>query len=243
MEKILVIDDEKPTLAMFGLLLGAYGYNVLTAESGAAGLELFREERPSIVLTDIKMAGIDGFEVLQRIKEIDPKTEVIVITGHGDMDLAIQALNLNATDFINKPIQKHTLDNALRQAKERLKLTEPCANHISWRQAGEVTILDISGNLTALSEQGLIDAYERVSAQGARKLLLHFDKHSSINGAGIAVLIHLLSESQKRNQVVAIAGLSENFQKILKVVGVSIFASIFDNQEDALSKFSDNNYN
>ncbi|MBU0986507.1 MAG: response regulator, partial [Proteobacteria bacterium] len=186
MEKILVIDDEKPTLDMFRLLLGAYGYTVLTAESGAAGLEVFRKERPSIVLTDIKMPGIDGFEVLQRIKEIDPVTEVIVITGHGDMDLAIQALNLNATDFINKPIRKNALDSALRQAQKRLKLTATYEHHISWRQVDEISILDIRGNVTSLSEQVLIDAYENVSAQGAAKLLLHFDKHSSINGAGIA---------------------------------------------------------
>lgn len=234
MEKILVIDDEKATLVMFHLLLGAYGYNVLAAESGAAGLELFRKERPSIVLTDIKMAGIDGFEVLQRIKEIDPVTEVIVITGHGDMDLAIQAFNLNASDFINKPIQKNALDSALRRAKERLKLTRTYAHHISCRQVDGITILDIRENLTSLSEQALIEAFEHASAQGSGKLLLHFDKHSSLNGAGIAVLIHLLSESHKRNQVVAIAGLSEYFQKILKMVGITRFARIFDNEEDAL---------
>lgn len=234
MEKILVIDDEKATLAMFHLLLDAYGYNVLTAESGAAGLELFGKERPSIVLTDIKMAGIDGFEVLQRIKEIDPVTEVIVITGHGDMDLAIEAFNLNASDFINKPIQKNALDSALRRAEERLKLTRTYAHHISCRQVDGITILDIRENLTSLSEQALIEAFKHASAQGSGKLLLHFDKHSSINGAGIAVLIHLLSESHKRNQVVAIAGLSEYFQKILKMVGITRFARIFDNEEDAL---------
>jgi len=122
MNKILVIDDERATLNMFHLLLGAHGYTVLTAENGVEGLEVFRKERPPIVLTDIKMPGMDGFEVLQQIKEMDSDSEVIVITGHGDMDLAIQALNLNASDFINKPIQKDALDMALRRAEERIKL-------------------------------------------------------------------------------------------------------------------------
>ncbi len=124
MNKILVIDDERATLAMFRLFLEAYGYTVLTAENGTQGLEVFKKERPPIVLTDVKMPGMDGFEVLQQIKEMDSDSEVIVITGHGDMDLAIQALNLNASDFINKPIQKEALDVALRRAEERLKLTK-----------------------------------------------------------------------------------------------------------------------
>ena len=124
MDKILVIDDEKPTLAMFRLLLEAYGYLVLTAENGTEGLEIFRTEKPAIVITDIKMPGIDGLAVLQRIKDIDPKAGVIVITGHGDTDLAQRALEGNAVAFIHKPIKKEALDAALQKARERLGLTE-----------------------------------------------------------------------------------------------------------------------
>ena len=120
MEKILVSDDEKATLSMFRLFLDAYGYRVYMAENGAEGLEIFRKERPAIVLTDIKMPGIDGLAVLQQIKEIAPKTAVIVITGHGDTDLAEQAVALHAVDFIHKPINKEALDAALEKATEKL---------------------------------------------------------------------------------------------------------------------------
>jgi YesN/AraC family two-component response regulator len=122
MEKILVIDDEKPTLSMFRLFLDAYGYAVLTAETGAEGLEIFKKEKPAIVITDIKMPGIDGLTVLQRMKDIDPTVAVIVITGHGDTDLTKQALDRNATAFINKPIKKEALDAALKKAKVQLSL-------------------------------------------------------------------------------------------------------------------------
>ncbi len=237
MGKILVIDDEKPTLDIFQLLLGAYGYDVLTAENGSAGLEIFKKERPPIVLTDIKMPGMDGLEVLQQIKGIDPNTEVIVITGHGDMDLAVKALNLNATDFINKPIQKFDLDCALKRAEDRLKSAKDHVNEISLRTLNDVTILDIEGNVTSLSEPLLMDTYEKASERGATKILMHFNEHSSINGAGIAVLIQLLSESKKRNQVVAITGLSENFKKIFEMVGITGFAKIFDREEDAIKSF------
>ncbi|MGD9137427.1 MAG: response regulator [Desulfobacterales bacterium] len=124
MTKILVIDDEKPTLSMFRLFLEAWGYSVLTAENGSEGLEIFKKEKPAIVITDIKMPGIDGLAVLQRILDTDPKALVIVITGHGDADLAQRAMENRAVAFIHKPIKREALDAALKKARERLDLTE-----------------------------------------------------------------------------------------------------------------------
>ena len=121
MQKVLIIDDEKPTLAMFELFLDAYGFQVFTAENGEDGIMVFEKEHPSIVFTDIKMPGIDGFEVLKRIKTSAPHAVVIVITGHGDKELAKRALDLKATDFIHKPIQKEALDAALERAEKVLK--------------------------------------------------------------------------------------------------------------------------
>ena len=120
MKKILIVDDEQATLHMFQLFLSAYGYEVFVAENGAEGLAIFEKEHPRIVFTDIKMPGVDGFEVLRRIKTLDPRVEVIIITGHGDMDLAVKALSLDATDFINKPIHRTALDEALSKAEARL---------------------------------------------------------------------------------------------------------------------------
>ena len=125
MEKILVIDDEKATLSMFRLFLDAYGYSVYTAENGKEGLEIFRKEKPAIVLTDIKMPGIDGLAILRQIKEIAPQTAVIVITGHGDTALAEQAAALDAADFISKPIKKEALDAALEKAREKQNTARP----------------------------------------------------------------------------------------------------------------------
>ena len=104
--RILVIDDEQPTLKMFALILTALGHSPVTASSGEEGLRLFDDAHPDVVLTDIKMPGMDGMDVLRSLKEADPRCEVIVITGHGDVDLAIEALHLDATDFINKPVRR-----------------------------------------------------------------------------------------------------------------------------------------
>lgn len=238
MNKILVIDDEKPTIAMFRLLLGACGYEVLTAGNGSAGLEVFEAEKPPIVLTDIRMPGMGGLKVLERIKEIDPDTEVIVMTGHGDMDLAVKALNLNAADFIDKPIRKTDLDSALKRAEERLKLAKGQVNEISLQTLEDVYILNIVGNVTSISEQALVDTYEEASEKSATKIIIRFNEHVSINGAGLAILIQLLSESKKRNQVVTITGLSENFKRVFEMVGITEFAKIFDKEKDAIKSFS-----
>jgi len=234
MNKILVIDDEKPTLSMFQLFLGAYGFDVLTAQSGEEGLEVFTAQKPPIVLTDIKMPGMDGLQVLKRIKEIDPLTEVIVITGHGDMDIAIKALNLNATDFINKPIQKNDLDTALRRAKERLQLIQDKEEEVFVRVLeGGAMVIEVRGNVTSRSEPFLVSAFDKVPHGG--RIVLHFDESSSINGAGIAVLIQLLSEGERRGTSMAIAGLSENFRKVFDMVGITKFAAIHDTEDQALA--------
>ena len=118
--KILLIDDEEVNVRVLGMTLKADGYEVVSAYSGEEGLDVFKKERPPIVLTDIKMPGMDGLEVLKRIKELDEDTEVIIVTGHGDRDAAITALQYGASDFINKPIQKEALDAALARAEEIL---------------------------------------------------------------------------------------------------------------------------
>lgn len=121
-QKILLVDDEEGIRKVLGITLADIGYEVLSAENGEKALQLFRETSPPIVLTDIKMPGIDGIEVLQTIKAESPETEVIMITGHGDMELAIQSLKYDATDFITKPINDDALEIALKRANEKIVL-------------------------------------------------------------------------------------------------------------------------
>jgi PAS domain S-box-containing protein len=124
MSKLLVIDDEEGIRRMLALSLSTDGYEVLTAPGGEEGIEMFKGESPPIVLTDIKMPGADGIEVLKRIKDLDPDAEVIMITGHGDMDLAIEALKLDASDFLNKPIKDDALSVALKRAEQRIAIKD-----------------------------------------------------------------------------------------------------------------------
>ncbi len=235
-EKILVIDDEKTTLKMFKLFLDIYGFDIYTAESGEEGLELFDAERPGIVLTDIKMPGMDGIEVLKEIKKRAPETEVIVITGHGDMDLAIQALNLNAADFINKPIQRQSLEHGLARARERLKIARNRQNDVNTTSYNDNLIIKIQGNVGSQNEQYLRDAYTQAIQGGAKRVVLHFDSSTSVNGAGIAILTQLLIASEKDGVEIVIAGLSDNFKRVFDIVGLSRMVRVYDTVEDACIK-------
>ncbi len=129
MLKILLIDDEAGIRKLLSISLRSEGYDVITAKNGKRGIELFEQQAPSIVLTDIKMPGTDGMGVLRRIKEINPETEVIVITGDGDMKLAVKSLQLDASDFITKPISKEALSVALKRAEEKLKIKKRLKNY------------------------------------------------------------------------------------------------------------------
>ncbi len=130
-KKILVIDDEESTRELLRLSLEADGYDVRVAEDGYRGIEVFEEFKPEIVLTDIKMPGLDGIEVLRRLKEKGEYVEVIVITGHGEMKLAIEALQLEASDFINKPISDLALSVALKRAKEKIWMKRKLNEYMS----------------------------------------------------------------------------------------------------------------
>jgi len=232
-QKVLVIDDEKPTLSMFKLFLEVYGHDVILAENGTEGIRLFEIEKPSIVFTDIKMPGMDGFAVLDRIKGQAPETEVIIMTGHGDMDLAVEALNHEATDFINKPISRSALDAALHRAQERLNIDKTINSVAEYQQEDNIWIIKILGNVNAGAEEPLMAVYRQACGKDSINILLSFNENTSINGAGIAILIQLLSESKKKQQRVAISGISENFHEIFKMVGITRFAKVFSSKADA----------
>jgi signal transduction histidine kinase len=124
MEKLLLIDDERPILETLGISISSEGYEVFTAENGKEGMEIFDREDIKLVLTDIKMPVMDGIELLKKVKESGKEAEVIVITGHGDMDSAIASLRHGASDFITKPVRDEALMLAIERAKQKISLAQ-----------------------------------------------------------------------------------------------------------------------
>jgi two-component system, NtrC family, sensor kinase len=129
MEKILIIDDEPAIVRTLSMSLAADGHEVVQALGGQEGLDVFRKEKPDIVITDVKMPGMDGLDVLKKIKALNRDAEVIIITGHGGIDAAIDALKYGASDFLNKPIRDKALSVAIRRAAEKLEIKKKLAAH------------------------------------------------------------------------------------------------------------------
>ena len=123
-ENILIIDDEPDILKTLASALRLERYRVATAPGGEAGLQLFREEPFDLVITDMRMPGMDGIQVIQRVKAIDPDAEAIVLTGYATLDNAVEALrHLGAFDYLKKPLENiDELFLAVEKALEKRRL-------------------------------------------------------------------------------------------------------------------------
>jgi two-component system NtrC family sensor kinase len=117
--EIVIIDDEEDILDILSLALKDARYHVSVARDGAKGLEVCEKKSPQIVITDIRMPVMDGLRVLETLKKKSPEIEVIVATAFGEIDVAIRALQLDASDFITKPINTKELHLAVNRAQER----------------------------------------------------------------------------------------------------------------------------
>jgi DNA-binding NtrC family response regulator len=117
--RILLVDDEKDFVEMLTLRLEEIGEEVLQAYSGMESLEKLKETEVDVVILDIKMPGMDGIETLQEIKKRYPLVEVIMLTGHGTIETAVQGMKLGAYDFLIKPADFDDLTTKLNKARER----------------------------------------------------------------------------------------------------------------------------
>jgi two-component system NtrC family response regulator/two-component system nitrogen regulation response regulator GlnG len=122
MSRILVIDDDPNILSAFRDLLGGQGHRVFTAAGAEPGIELVEVERPDLILMDVRMPGIDGLEAFRRIRRIDSRLPVIVVTGYATAEVAIEATKLGAFDYHLKPLDPEELMRSIRSALESVRL-------------------------------------------------------------------------------------------------------------------------
>jgi diguanylate cyclase (GGDEF)-like protein len=124
MSNIIIIDDEERLGESLKTLLISDGYSVTFVTRGEDGIDMIKNGRYNILITDILMPGMDGFEVIKRVKEINPSILIIVITGYASMDSAVRALKEGAYDYIIKPFDYDLILNSVKRAVERIKLEE-----------------------------------------------------------------------------------------------------------------------
>jgi two-component system, NtrC family, nitrogen regulation response regulator NtrX len=186
MPRILVVDDEKSIRNTLKDVLEYEKYEVSLAEDGASGIDRFGQEAFDVVLCDIKMAKMDGIEVLQKLMEISSDVPVIMISGHGNIDTAVDSIKKGAFDFLEKPLDLNRLLITIRNALERGSLisqTKVLKKQVSKK-------FEIVGTSAAIVQ--VKEMIDRVAPTEARVLI------TGANGTGKELVAHQIHEKSNR---------------------------------------------
>lgn len=167
MKKILIADDEKNMRWILEKNLKDEGFNVIEAADGEEAFELFLDQEPDMAILDYRMPGIDGMEVLKRIKTINEKVPVIMITAHGSTDAAVEAMKLGAIDYISKPFDIEELKMTIKKA---------------------LNIEELNKTIDYLKTQ-VVDAYDKKIIGNSKKMQDIFDVIGRVADTPATVLV------------------------------------------------------
>ncbi|WP_319500765.1 sigma-54 dependent transcriptional regulator [uncultured Draconibacterium sp.] len=186
MSKILVIDDERSIRNTLKDILEYEKYEVDLAEDGTKGIEKIRSAEYDIVLCDIKMPGLDGIEVLERLVVLAPDTPVVMISGHGNIDTAVDSIKKGAFDYIEKPLDLNRLLITIRNAMDKSTLVTE--TKILKKKVNKK--FEIIGESKAITE--IIEMADRVAPTDARVLI------TGANGSGKELVARRIHDQSNR---------------------------------------------
>ncbi|SEL80231.1 DNA-binding transcriptional response regulator, NtrC family, contains REC, AAA-type ATPase, and a Fis-type DNA-binding domains [Aquimarina amphilecti] len=190
MAKILVIEDEAAIRRVLVKILSEESdkYEVFEAEDGLVGIEKIKNEDFDLVLCDIKMPKMDGVEVLEAVKKIKPEVPMVMISGHGDLDTAVNTMRLGAFDYISKPPDLNRLLNTVRNALDRKELV--VENKMLKKKVSKN--YEMIGESTAISD--IKNIIEKVATTDARVLI------TGPNGTGKELVAHWIHQKSERSK-------------------------------------------
>lgn len=193
MSKILIIDDEKSIRKTLREILEFEKFKVDDTEDGMSGLEFLKKNSYNIVLCDIKMPKMDGMEVLEKIQKITPDTPVVMISGHGNIETAVEAIKKGAYDFIQKPLDLNRILVTIRNAMDKSTLVQETKVLKKKIEKGFNFEGEIIGESKAIGE--IKNLIERVAPTDARVLI------TGANGVGKELVARQLHEKSPRAQM------------------------------------------
>ncbi|HWH63226.1 MAG TPA: sigma-54 dependent transcriptional regulator, partial [Ginsengibacter sp.] len=188
MPSILIIDDEKSIRKTLTEILSYEGYKIDEAADGEEGLKKFKEKNFDIVLCDIKMPKLDGIEFLEKAKEINDEVPIIIISGHGNIETAVEAVKKGAYDYISKPPDLNRMLITLRNAMDKTSLV--AETKVLKRRVGKVQ--EIVGESSAIKK--IKDTIDKIAPTEARVLI------TGENGVGKELVARWIHEKSNRSQ-------------------------------------------
>ncbi len=188
MSSILIIDDEKSIRRSLSEILSYEKYHIETAENAVAALKLIEDKEFDAILCDIKMPEIDGIEALPKILELKPDTPVIMLSGHGNIDTAVEAIKLGAFDFIEKPVDLNRLLITLKNALDKTNLITE-TKVLKKKVSKKYQIIGTSEPLNKIR-----DMIDKVAPTEARVLI------TGANGSGKELVAHQIHEKSQRSK-------------------------------------------
>ncbi|MBI9056379.1 MAG: sigma-54-dependent Fis family transcriptional regulator [Labilibaculum sp.] len=188
MSKILIIDDEKSIRNTLKDILSYEDYEISLAENGLEGLELAKTDEFDVILCDIKMPQMDGIEVLEKTQELALDTPVIMISGHGNIDTAVDAIKKGAFDFIEKPLDLNRILITIRNAMDKSKLITE-TKVLKRKVSKKYEMIGSSGAIESVN-----DMIDKVAPTDARVLI------TGPNGTGKELVAHRIHEQSNRSK-------------------------------------------
>jgi len=198
--KALVIDDEKSLLKLLELGLKEASYEVVSAESGKKGLELFQSSAPDAIVCDLGLPDIDGIEVLKRIRQLNGDIPVVMITAHGSVQTAISAMKLGAYDYVEKPFEVEELQIVLERAVREHQLAKDY-ERLRTQVESEYDFGNIIGSAPAMK-----NLFDRVRKAADTKSTILINGESGTGKELIAKAVHFNSSRKKKPLVIVDCG-------------------------------------
>lgn len=206
--KILCVDDEERVQILLKNLLEILDYDVETASNGLDALEKINHFEPDIIVSDVRMPKMNGIELLEKIKELKYRCEVIIVSAHNDIDHAIASLRLGAADYVRKPLDARELTHMINRLKEKIELEREVRNYRE--------------NLERLVEeksQKLLEA-ERYAILGRHSAHLAHNLNSSLTGVlGCVQLLDITLEDKAKTTQKYINTIQESALKMKDTIG------------------------
>ena len=185
MEKILIIDDDKSIRQTLSNYLKKKNYEIFSAENAFKGFDAVKAYHPDLIISDIRMPGMSGLELLEKIKEFDPHVNVIILTAYDDMQSTIKAMQIGAYDFIEKPLELERLKTSIKRALENKHLSDRLASFIS-EDAFEYQI----ENTLIGKTKKMKDVYKKIGQVSSSKVTVLIQGESGTGKELVAKAIH-----------------------------------------------------